>query len=286
MVWRPSIEELSVKAPQFYSPTQHACRASLQSRKHSHAKINTMPSAPSPSTLRLLRTLLLPKGPSPIPSTPRKLVRPAACPPSRFAPTIRLFSSSPLHRFSLSPSHNTTLNQVRHGARRPQKKRRSLSPAMVGRPEMKGVCLKVGITKPKKPNSGQRKTAKVRLSNGRVVSCYIPGEGHNVQQHSVVMVRGGRSQDCPGVRYHLVRGSLDLVCTSRVRMKQGFRANQCCREVYRTGYEVGRSMGRRNRGCCCVGVGREKGNGGIGACAEPFASKELQGHGRLLYAMR
>ena len=76
---------------------------------------------------------------------------------------------------------------------------------------MKGVCLKVGITKPKKPNSGQRKTAKVRLSSGKVVSAYIPGEGHNVQQHSVVMVRGGRSQDCPGVRYHLVRGALDLV---------------------------------------------------------------------------
>src|ERR1700761_8786355 len=76
---------------------------------------------------------------------------------------------------------------------------------------MKGVCLKVGITKPKKPNSGQRKTAKVRVSSGRVVSAYIPGEGHNVQQHSVVLVRGGRSQDCPGVRYHLVRGAFDLV---------------------------------------------------------------------------
>ncbi|OQU97466.1 hypothetical protein CLAIMM_03393 [Cladophialophora immunda] len=75
---------------------------------------------------------------------------------------------------------------------------------------MKGVCLKVGITKPKKPNSGQRKTAKVRLSSGRVISAYIPGEGHNVQQHSVVLVRGGRSQDCPGVRYHLVRGAFDL----------------------------------------------------------------------------
>ena len=78
---------------------------------------------------------------------------------------------------------------------------------------MKGVCLKVGITKPKKPNSGQRKTAKIRLSSGRIVAAYIPGEGHNVQQHSVVMVRGGRSQDCPGVRYHLVRGAMDLVST-------------------------------------------------------------------------
>lgn len=81
-------------------------------------------------------------------------------------------------------------------------------------PELKGVCLKVGVTKPKKPNSAERKTARVRLSTGRVVNCYIPGEGHNVQQHSVVLVRGGRSQDCPGVRYHLVRGALDLVSLS------------------------------------------------------------------------
>jgi small subunit ribosomal protein S12 len=69
----------------------------------------------------------------------------------------------------------------------------------------------VGITKPKKPNSGERKTARVRLSTGKVITAYIPGEGHNIQQHSVVLVRGGRSQDCPGVRYHLVRGALDLV---------------------------------------------------------------------------
>lgn len=75
---------------------------------------------------------------------------------------------------------------------------------------LKGVCIKVGIQKPKKPNSGQRKTARVRLSNGRQITAYIPGMGHNIQQHSVVLVRGGRSQDCPGVRYHLVRGALDL----------------------------------------------------------------------------
>ncbi|SLM40292.1 37s ribosomal protein s12 [Lasallia pustulata] len=75
---------------------------------------------------------------------------------------------------------------------------------------MKAVCLKVGITKPKKPNSAERKTARVRLSNGVNVTCYIPGEGHNVQQHSVVLVRGGRAQDCPGVKYHLVRGAMDL----------------------------------------------------------------------------
>lgn len=124
-------------------------------------------------------------------------------PPATFnTTTTRLFSSTPFRP--------ATLNQVRHNPRQPKKARRPISPAMRDRPEMKGVCLKVGITKPKKPNSGQRKTAKVRLSSGRIVSCYIPGEGHNVQQHSVVMVRGGRSQDCPGVRYHLVRGALDL----------------------------------------------------------------------------
>ena len=67
------------------------------------------------------------------------------------------------------------------------------------------------MVRPKKPNSGERKTARVKLSSGSVVTAYIPGEGHNIQQHSVVLVRGGRAQDCPGVRYHLVRGALDLV---------------------------------------------------------------------------
>ncbi|OBT44051.1 hypothetical protein VE00_04476 [Pseudogymnoascus sp. WSF 3629] len=114
--------------------------------------------------------------------------------------------------FSSTPSVLTTLNQVAKGCRKPQRARKQTSPAMstVCAPELKGVCLKVGVTKPKKPNSAERKTARVRLSTGRVVNCYIPGEGHNVQQHSVVLVRGGRSQDCPGVRYHLVRGALDL----------------------------------------------------------------------------
>jgi small subunit ribosomal protein S12 len=69
----------------------------------------------------------------------------------------------------------------------------------------------VGVVRPKKPNSGERKIARVKLTSGYVVTAYIPGEGHNIQQHSVVLVRGGRSQDCPGVRYHLVRGALDLV---------------------------------------------------------------------------
>ncbi|KAK5044456.1 hypothetical protein LTR84_011270 [Exophiala bonariae] len=122
-----------------------------------------------------------------------------------------LFLPASQRSFTTSPILSTTLNQVRCHGRKPKKARRQDSPALRNRPEMKGVCLKVGITKPKKPNSGQRKTAKVRLTSGKIVSAYIPGEGHNVQQHSVVLVRGGRAQDCPGVGYHLVRGHLDVV---------------------------------------------------------------------------
>ncbi|MCJ1318858.1 hypothetical protein MMC15_004190 [Xylographa vitiligo] len=136
------------------------------------------------------------------------------------AKSFRLSPSTPPHLtsqsynhtrlFSTTPSTLATLMQVLRGCRVPQRARKSVSPAMVNRPQMKGVCLKVGITKPKKPNSGERKTARVRLSSGRTITAYIPGEGHNVQQHSVVLVRGGRAQDCPGVRYHLVRGAMDL----------------------------------------------------------------------------
>ncbi|EMC91687.1 hypothetical protein BAUCODRAFT_79505 [Baudoinia panamericana UAMH 10762] len=135
---------------------------------------------------------------------------------SRFCLTQALapasFSISPqyIRPFSSTSSFNATYNQVLRGCRVGQKARRATSPALVGRPEMKGVCLRVGTTKPKKPNSGERKVARVRLSSGMVVTAYIPGEGHNVQQHSVVLVRGGRSQDCPGVKYHLVRGAMDL----------------------------------------------------------------------------
>jgi small subunit ribosomal protein S12 len=108
------------------------------------------------------------------------------------------------------------------GCRKPKKARHAVSPALssVKAPMLKGVCVKVGITRPKKPNSGERKTARVRLSTGKVISAFIPGEGHNIQQHSVVMVRGGRAQDCPGVRYKLIRGTLDLVgCLSQFRFR-------------------------------------------------------------------
>ncbi|KAI8904366.1 hypothetical protein EDD86DRAFT_242230 [Gorgonomyces haynaldii] len=85
----------------------------------------------------------------------------------------------------------------------------SQSPALEGNPQKRGVCIKLFARKPKKPNSAQRQCARVRLSTGKVVLAYIPGEGHNLQEHSVVLVRGGRVSDCPGVRYKIVRGALD-----------------------------------------------------------------------------
>ncbi|KAM4060507.1 ribosomal protein [Hirsutella rhossiliensis] len=114
--------------------------------------------------------------------------------------------------FSTTAPRAATINQVLRGARKGKRARHAVSPALanIHCPALKGVCLRVGVVRPKKPNSGERKTARVKLSTGAVVSAYIPGEGHNIQQHSVVLVRGGRAQDCPGVRYHLVRGALDL----------------------------------------------------------------------------
>jgi len=101
-----------------------------------------------------------------------------------------------------------TINQlVRHG--RTVEKDKSKSPAMQNCPQRRGVCTRVYTTTPKKPNSALRKVAKVRLTNGFEVISYIGGEGHNLQEHSVVLVRGGRVKDLPGVRYHIVRGALD-----------------------------------------------------------------------------
>ena len=101
-----------------------------------------------------------------------------------------------------------TINQlVRVG--REKLKVRSASPALMRCPQRRGVCIRVYTTTPKKPNSALRKVARVRLTNGLEVTSYIPGEGHNLQEHSVVMVRGGRVKDLPGVRYHIVRGTLD-----------------------------------------------------------------------------
>ncbi len=89
------------------------------------------------------------------------------------------------------------------------KKKRTKSPALKGCPQKRGVCIQVRTMTPKKPNSALRKIARVRLSNNEEVTAYIPGEGHNLQEHSIVLVRGGRVKDLPGVRYHIVRGVLD-----------------------------------------------------------------------------
>ena len=96
---------------------------------------------------------------------------------------------------------------VRNGRTNIQKK--SKSPALDSCPQRRGVCTRVYTTTPKKPNSAMRKVARVRLTNGKEVNVYIPGEGHNLQEHSIVLIRGGRVKDLPGVRYHIVRGALD-----------------------------------------------------------------------------
>ncbi len=101
-----------------------------------------------------------------------------------------------------------TINQlIRKGRKTPIK--RSKSPVLESCPQKRGVCLQVKTQTPKKPNSALRKIARVRLSNGKEITAYIPGEGHNLQEHSVVLVRGGRVRDLPGVRYHILRGTLD-----------------------------------------------------------------------------
>lgn len=101
-----------------------------------------------------------------------------------------------------------TINQLVRKPRKAMTKRNKV-PALQASPQKRGVCTRVYTTTPKKPNSALRKVARVRLTNGFEVTCYIPGEGHNLQEHSVVMIRGGRVRDLPGVRYHIIRGTLD-----------------------------------------------------------------------------
>jgi small subunit ribosomal protein S12 len=111
---------------------------------------------------------------------------------------------------------------IRHN--RSTKKSKSKSPALKGCPQRRGVCLQVKTMTPKKPNSALRKIARVRLTTGIEVTSYIPGEGHNLQEHSIVLVRGGRVKDLPGVRYHIVRGTLDTAGVAnrkRSRSKYG-----------------------------------------------------------------
>jgi len=101
-----------------------------------------------------------------------------------------------------------TINQLVRKARRRVRKKCN-TPALQGCPQKRGVCTRVYTTTPKKPNSALRKVARVRLTNGLEVTAYIPGEGHNLQEHSIVIIRGGRVKDLPGIRYHIVRGMLD-----------------------------------------------------------------------------
>jgi small subunit ribosomal protein S12 len=118
-----------------------------------------------------------------------------------------------------------TLNQlVRSG--RDKSRRKSKSPALKRCPQKRGVCVKVATMTPKKPNSALRKIARVRLVNGMEVTCYIPGVGHNLQEHSIVLIRGGRVKDLPGVRYHIIRGALDAAGVAdrrRGRSKYGMK---------------------------------------------------------------
>jgi len=109
-----------------------------------------------------------------------------------------------------------TINQlVREGRSKPVQK--TASPALKSCPQKRGVCVRVYTSTPKKPNSALRKVARVRLTNGMEVTTYIPGVGHNLQEHSIVMIRGGRVKDLPGVRYHVVRGSLDTLGVDKRR---------------------------------------------------------------------
>ena len=106
-----------------------------------------------------------------------------------------------------------TINQlIRQGRKRVKQK--NATPALKGNPQKRGVCTRVYTTTPKKPNSALRKVARVRLTNGKEVNAYIPGEGHNLQEHSIVLIEGGRVKDLPGVKYHIVRGTLDTAGVS------------------------------------------------------------------------
>ncbi len=116
----------------------------------------------------------------------------------------------------------TIAQLVRHGREKVESK--TQSPALRNCPQQRGVCVRVYTTTPKKPNSALRKVARVRLMNGMEVTAYIPGVGHNLQEHSIVMIRGGRVKDLPGVRYHIIRGTLDTMGVAdrrRSRSKYG-----------------------------------------------------------------
>ena len=144
-------------------------------------------------------------------------------------------SVSSAMKFNLSMKRNrmVTNNQLIKYPRRP-KRRTTNVPALKGSPQRKGICLKVYTMSPKKPNSANRKVARVRLTSRAKVSSYIPGEKHLLQQHSVVLVRGGRVKDLPGVRYHMIRGKHDLfgvIDRSQARSKYGTKKRDVIRKV-------------------------------------------------------
>ena len=112
-----------------------------------------------------------------------------------------------------------TINQLVRSSRDKVSKRNKV-PALKAYPQKRGVCLRVYTTTPKKPNSALRKVARVKLTNGQEVTAYIPGEGHNLQEHSVVLIRGGRVKDLPGVRYHIIRGTLDTQGLEKRRQRR------------------------------------------------------------------
>ena len=112
-----------------------------------------------------------------------------------------------------------TINQLVRQERKVLKSK-TKSPALMNCPQRRGVCTRVYTTTPKKPNSALRKVARIRLTNGFEVISYIPGEGHNLQEHSVVLIRGGRVKDLPGVRYHIIRGTLDTQGVSKRRQRR------------------------------------------------------------------
>ncbi len=119
-----------------------------------------------------------------------------------------------------------TINQMIRKGRVKQKKK-TTAPALKACPQKRGVCTRVYTTTPKKPNSALRKVARVRLTNGMEVTSYIPGEGHNLQEHSVVLIRGGRVKDLPGVRYHIIRGTLDAMgVTARTKARSKYGAKR------------------------------------------------------------
>ena len=120
-----------------------------------------------------------------------------------------------------------TINQMVRKGRKP-KPAKNTTPALRGAPQKRGVCTRVYTTTPKKPNSALRKVARVKLSNGMEVTSYIPGEGHNLQEHSVVLVRGGRVKDLPGVRYKIIRGTLD---TQGVKNRKQARSRYGAKKV-------------------------------------------------------